>query len=159
MSVPTKTVYVKDETLWERAKALGGKDGLSAVIAEALASFVERKELEKDGFTPTTIYVDAPPITQTIRFFGRLLGETLMRATPDSTDFFVQVFQTQGKKLVLIISTPGSDDIADEARIYESLADLAQDEDLIQVPPGQREPFLESLEKKLGMKSSVIWIA
>ena len=27
-----KTIYVKDDALWERAKAIGGKDGISGSI-------------------------------------------------------------------------------------------------------------------------------
>jgi hypothetical protein len=37
--VPNKTIYVKNEELWNKAKAIAGKEGegLSGVIAEALA--------------------------------------------------------------------------------------------------------------------------
>jgi len=48
--MPPKTIYVKAEDLpvFERAEELGG-DSLSAVIAEALKRFVERKEAEAAG--------------------------------------------------------------------------------------------------------------
>ena len=48
--MPNKTIYVKDEHLWDRARKLAGKDGLSGVIQEALAKFVEKKQRQSEGF-------------------------------------------------------------------------------------------------------------
>ncbi len=47
--MPNKTIYVKDGDLWERAKKIAGKDGLSSVISEALAEYVTRKERDALG--------------------------------------------------------------------------------------------------------------
>ncbi len=47
--MPNKTIYVKDGDLWERAKKIAGKDGLSSAISEALTEYVTRKEKDALG--------------------------------------------------------------------------------------------------------------
>src|SRR5437667_12348478 len=48
--MPNKTIYVKDEKMWELAKKLAGKEGLSSVISEAIADYVSRRRREEKGF-------------------------------------------------------------------------------------------------------------
>ena len=45
--MPTKTLYVKDQQLWEEAKSLAGPQGLSEVVAQLLAKWVADKEKQK----------------------------------------------------------------------------------------------------------------
>ena len=45
--MPTKTLYVKDQQLWEKASRLAGHQGLSRVIMQLLAKWVEEEEMRK----------------------------------------------------------------------------------------------------------------
>ena len=50
--MPTKTLYVKDQQLWEKASRLAGHQGLSRIIMQLLAKWVAEKEMReaaKDG--------------------------------------------------------------------------------------------------------------
>jgi len=47
--VGNKTIYVKNEELWETAKSLAGKAGLSGFIEEALEQLVAAKQLKQKG--------------------------------------------------------------------------------------------------------------
>lgn len=151
-----KTIYVKDEALWERAKQLAGKEGLSALIGEALADFVERKEQENRGFTLHGIFVDEGPSGQFIRFYGRSLDSTLIGRGPDEPDAVAEVFQTKGAKLVLFLRDADSNQ-AYEHRTYDSLEELAEDKVFSHIPPDAREEFLESMAQSMGQNWSV-WI-
>src|SRR5204862_4702958 len=48
ISMATRTIYVRDEKLWNRARKLADVDGLSAVIHDLLTEWVRRKEAETD---------------------------------------------------------------------------------------------------------------
>ena len=45
--MPTKTLYVKDEQLWEKARRLAGNQRFSEVVAQLLAKWVAAKEKEE----------------------------------------------------------------------------------------------------------------
>ena len=154
-----KTIYVKDEALWKRARDIAGKAGLSAFIEEAVEEFVERKELENRGFSPQRIYVqgDAFPEGQLVRFNGRRLGDTLLGGEPEQPYEIAEVFQTKGGKLVLVLRNADTNE-AYEYRTYDSLEELRAEQDIFSaIPPGTREEFLESLADALGQKWSK-WI-
>ena len=42
--MPTKTLYVKDQQLWEKASRLAGHQGLSGVVTQLIAKWVADKE-------------------------------------------------------------------------------------------------------------------
>ena len=60
--MPTKTLYVKDQQLWEKASRLAGDQGFSEVVAQLLAKWVaakEKQEAMKNGkeFTEMELWV------------------------------------------------------------------------------------------------------
>ena len=90
--MPPKTLYVKDERLWEKAKRLAGHQGFSGVIMQLLARWVadkEKQEAMKSGkkFTEIELWVGGDhhrswhpkdPIERNykVAFTGRLLDST-----------------------------------------------------------------------------------
>jgi len=42
-----KTLYVKDEALWNRARELAGDEGLSGIVSDLLRDWVQRKETQR----------------------------------------------------------------------------------------------------------------
>src|ERR1700682_6812997 len=74
--MPNRTIYVADAnvSIFEKAQKLAG-DNLSAAIAHALRSFVEREEARQSGYEDITIKVGKghPYLQQ--QFRGRLLAK------------------------------------------------------------------------------------
>ena len=50
-----KTIYVKNDELWETAKSMAGKDGLSSFIEEAVQRLVTAKQLEQKVRQPFSL--------------------------------------------------------------------------------------------------------
>jgi hypothetical protein len=128
--MPNKTIYIKDGDMWERAKTLAGKDGLSSVISEAIAEYVKRKERGEQDIKKYRIelgYEGAGPVvgaspdgelyarggsTGRLSFEGRLLvkkdlpvpttkGEQEEFSAPPELQTTFSVYKTKGGKLVL----------------------------------------------------------
>lgn len=99
MLMPNRTIYVKDTDLWQKAKKLAGKGGLSEVISNALQKYVADEEARAKGMETIRIvahqHVDAPP--ERIAFRGRRLAET----TAD--DVTVTVWETERGRFVLTL--------------------------------------------------------
>jgi len=90
--MPTKTLYVKDQELWEKASRLAGHQRLSRVIMQLLAKWVaekETREAAKDGkeYSEVKLWVggeehsrwhpeDAMEGDYHVAFTGRLLRST-----------------------------------------------------------------------------------
>ena len=153
-----KTIYIKDEALWERAKALAGKDGLSALIGRALADFLEQKDAESHGLSPQSIdIVDSyGGESETIRFWGKRLGDRLFGRGPDSPNGTAEVFQTKSGKLVLVLRDAVSFE-AFEYRTFETPEELARDSQFAQIPPEARSDFEQSIAEAIGHKWAT-WI-
>jgi hypothetical protein len=90
--MPNKTIYVKDEHLWDQARQLAGKDGLSGVIQEALCKFVENKRRQSEGFqryrfdtTFTHYELDWGP-SDAIAFEGREVASKILPVTVQQGD-------------------------------------------------------------------------
>lgn len=105
--MPPKTIYVKAEDLpvFERAEELGG-DSLSAVIAEALKRFVERKEAEAAGLQEHTLAIDnRDQGERTIKFVGRLLAadRRYRGQTSEGKDRWTDwaIYQTEAGKIII----------------------------------------------------------
>src|ERR671912_440275 len=98
-----KTIYVKDDELWERAKQLVGKDGLSALLSEMLQNYVKRKDVGPSeqrfnfqiGHWEDTDETDQPD-REHIEFIGRRLGDVEVGARGEHTPphSVVIVYQT-----------------------------------------------------------------
>ena len=56
-----RTIYLANDELWERAKNLAGKEGLSSVIAKALADFVAQRDADQSSFQKFTFEILGDP--------------------------------------------------------------------------------------------------
>ncbi len=114
--MPTKTLYVKDQQLWEEAKILAGQQGLSEVVAQLLAKWVadkEKQEAMKSGkeFTEIELWVagneassvdlpdDQMKEDHKIVFTGRLIASS--PRYEDALVADVDVYQMKSGRLVI----------------------------------------------------------
>jgi hypothetical protein len=163
--MPNMSVYIKDGALLKSAKELAGEDGFSALIAKALADFVERRRDESRGLTDYSILVDpslaglAPDesYAKLIRFKGRSLASALMGRGPYEEDADAEVYQTRAGRLILVLRDRDSGEAYDY-EVYESLDQLAADQNaLAGVPPTQRHEFIDRVAEAMGQQWAV-WI-
>jgi len=132
--MPNRTVYVKDEELWARAKGLAGKGGLSEVIEGLLKTYVADRNAEGKGFTRHSIEVyhgdGELPTTESIErvsFYGRpLASESFPRLGGGEVD--LDLYQTQSGKFVLFET--GHEVQAHGYVVVDSLGDLMQEPQL-----------------------------
>ena len=152
-----KTIYFKDDQLWERARELAGKDGISAVIQDALAKFVDGKKREIEGFRTyrleTHFNLDDPQVeaTERIAFEGCPLASARMQATVSETEYAgydaeFTVYRTKGGKLILAADNGQRPHYG----VYDSLRELAADPLLTGADPTERANFLGTISKKLA---------
>lgn len=93
--MPNRTIYVADADMpiFEKAQKLAG-DNLSAAIAYALRSFVEREEAKQSAFEDITVKVGkGRPFLQK-QFSGRLLARRHIRISNDARMLTMNVYQT-----------------------------------------------------------------
>jgi hypothetical protein len=171
--VGNKTIYFKDDDLWERARELAGKDGISAVIQAALSRFVSVKEQEAKGFGRIRLeagFKDEPEhsvhygTTERIAFDGLLLAEQVVPIayTDGSNDEAYEVqfrlYRTQGENLVFTVADVGDDlfGVSHHA-VYRSLSALREDEHLQTADPVARAEFLDKCSAQLG-EDWAVWI-
>jgi hypothetical protein len=166
--MPNKTIYVKDELLWEQAKKFAGETGLSGLLAEALKEYVERKEREAALRAGEMTKVELPvggslhddEPRHRIGFIGRLLYDTDVEADPRC-----MVFETQRKRLLLYKTNahPSRDDGA-TYEVFSSYEELARSTDarnnfwLIQEQGRPEHEGVREIAAQLG-KEPLVWIA
>ena len=108
-----RTIYLANDELWERAKNLAGKEGLSSVIAKALADFVAQRDADQSSFQKFTFEILGDPHsedpTEVIAFEGRQLLNTVfaLAASPfagieTSGEADIQIYRTRLGTLVLL---------------------------------------------------------
>ena len=149
--MPPKTLYVKDEQLWEKAKSLAGSQGFSRVIMKLLAQWVEAEEkrqrsLNSSELTEIELWIggdehrqwypkDALGGNYKIAFTGRLLESTEpwhfatggRTIRPASNSPLVKVYEMSDRRLVIyrdfreLLSTLGATCV-----IYSSYEDLCR---------------------------------
>lgn len=104
-----KTIYIKDEDLqiFEKAEQIGG-DSISAIIAEALEKYIERKEQEKMEMTEQELKVGVFGARgdnyEVVKFIGREIAwyEENVGETSQGNDRRLEhrMFQTAKGKLL-----------------------------------------------------------
>lgn len=170
-----RTIYLANDELWEKAKALAGREGLSAVIARALADFVATRtkaneEFEKFHFEIVGIPEPGEPggPTEVIGFEGKKLVSTSsdLECNPfDESDSHVetviQIYRTRLGTFV-VLATPATDAPESESAfaIYEthrSVTEVMGGHIVGCMFPPDRHELLKELTVKLG-KDSVTWI-
>ena len=168
-----KTIYVKDDKLWERARRVAGKEGISAVIQGALVDFVQRKAREAAGFKRIRLEAGFASnakgdvgTMERIAFDGRELAHeslevhvsvnSLDQVEPSNSEASepietqVTVYQTKGQKLILAVEPY-------HYGIYGSLKELATDPYLATANLVDRAEFLDKIGAELG-KDWAVWI-
>src|ERR1700730_15252329 len=93
--MPNKTIYIADADvpIFEKAQKIAG-DNLSAAIAHALRSFVEREEAKASGYEYITVKVGKgrPYLQQ--QFRRRLVANRRLRISNDARMLTMIVYQT-----------------------------------------------------------------
>ena len=165
-----KTIYFKDDDLWDRAKQLAGKETISAVIQDALARFVDEKRREAEGFTHHRLETGLRDLdsgrwgtTERVAFEGRQIAAHELGYTdpadPQDNEWphlFV-VYLTRAGKLVLTIDSRAEENPIAHYGVYSSIRELADDSELKRADPIERAKFLDVISEKLGQDWAV-WI-
>ncbi|HLX55390.1 MAG TPA: EXLDI protein [Ktedonobacteraceae bacterium] len=93
--MPNRTIYVADADVpvFEKAQKLAG-DNLSAAIAHALRTFVEREEAKQSGYEEVTVRVGKgrPYLQQ--QFRGRLIAKRRLNIGNEARLLTMNVYQT-----------------------------------------------------------------
>lgn len=107
----TKTIYVRDEDLWDRAKALAGEDGLSGAISHLLSEWVEKQEAARrqnmGELSEVELWVGgkghedehAREYSHHVAFAGRQIAESDGLTVEQSPR--IRVYQTKTGKLIV----------------------------------------------------------
>ena len=93
--MPNRTIYIADADvpLFEKAQKLAG-DNLSAAIAHALRTFVEREEARQSGYEDISVKVgQGHPYLQQ-QFRGRLLAKRHLKMGNEARILTMNVYQT-----------------------------------------------------------------
>lgn len=167
-----RTIYIANDELWNRAKTLAGAEGLSAVIARALADFVAARTnpdetFEKFRFEILGLHDSAGP-TEVIGFEGKelLSGSFDLEESPlgDSAwgdKAFIKVYRTRlGKFVVLAAPAPDLPESESAYALYEghkSVTEVMRGGIVSCMFPPARHEFLKKLTANLG-KDGVTWI-
>lgn len=123
VAVGKKTIYVKNEELWERAKSIAGVDGLSRLVEAALEGVVTAKQLQQQGLERYNLRVEpildfTPDVKETLAFDGECL---VAREWPS-----VSVYRTKGGKFI-VTDNLVSDGSITAYRTYETLYALKEE--------------------------------
>lgn len=146
-----KTIYVKDDELWNRAKALAGKDGLSGVIGQAIADYVVRREAAEAGFSRIRFefeFPDDPERLEVVEFDGTRVG----RLAVDSGNGAVEVYVTRAGTLVCVYEYEHE---VGGYETYQSIAKLAEDEYLNRADEADVSGLLQALRRSSANRT---WI-
>jgi hypothetical protein len=160
--VATKTIYIKDEALWDKAKRVAAQEqeGVSAVIANALARYVSEVEGRRMGQETFRILVRPNSLADSV-LLG-FTGTTLFSETRkgSETAFQATLYRTSGRRYILTVAAPEA-----EAPHYyssnESLDDLVPDSEADELgfdPRHIREWLHESKSFFEDLTVNEVWI-
>lgn len=168
-----KTIYVQDERLWQKAKKLAGKEGLSRVIAKALEDFVATHDRQTQGFRRYQFEVayasddndEFRPIDYVAFEAKPIFTGVLIYDVPDHLDIDppddrvrVDVYQTGKGTLVLTarhLEAPDGQLL--HYGSFRSMDELIKDSVVSNLAPTDRAKLLTELASQLR-DSLVIWI-
>lgn len=144
-----KTIYVKNEELWEKAKSVAGEDGLSRLVEEAIERIVTAKQLQQQSLDRFTLRVEpihdfTPDTKETLAFDGECL---VARGWPS-----VSVYRTKGGRFIVTDDLP--DGSISEYRTYETLYDLRDAIEAADKNDGLWDRVLEAV----GTVETTTWI-
>lgn len=167
-----RTIYVADDSLWEKAKTLAGREGLSSVIAKALADFVAQRTADQAACQKLHFEIfgdDEDSPIEVIGFEGRQLlsGTYDLAVSPFEADgrleAVIEIYRTKLGTFVLL-ATPATDERESRSRsafdLYErhnSVRDLMSGHIVGCFAAVNRHELLTELTKGLG-KDAVTWI-
>lgn len=121
---------MRDDGLWERAKALAGEQGLSGLIAKLLRDWVQKEEARESGADELELWVggdmyqadhdDPGPLH--IAFTGRLIADSegLARDAIPA----IRIYQTRTGKLVAYRDWRGKPGVEGMGATYLTFPDL-----------------------------------
>jgi hypothetical protein len=122
----TKTVYVKNEDLWETAKSVAGPAGLSGFVEEALELLITAKRDERAGLERFDLPVEpidgteeSPAIKfkERLSFDGRLLANFMG----------VSIYRTKAGKFIVTDNVQDAEGSIFAYRTYDQLAGVRND--------------------------------
>jgi hypothetical protein len=174
--VSNKSIYISDDAVWEKARKLAGKAGLSSVVQAAVEEYVRRGEMAAQGFKPYRLDVgymfdadvDKSGFSECLTFDGRrLVGmETHMVAsgskdTPNLSpsdllsvgeiyEVHVELYLTRAKNLIFTLDETGGGDAPTYYAVHDSVRSLREDPQVKRLPPLERAEFLRKVAKELG---------
>ncbi|MEO2194814.1 MAG: hypothetical protein ABGY72_01825 [bacterium] len=127
----TRTLYIKDPGLWQRAATLVGQGGMSGVIADLLARWVtaqEKAQTRRQEATETVLWVGGPandrehsPAEYRVAFLGRLVGDSEGHSVTQIPR--VHVYQIESGRLVVYRTWLETQD-PDRGATYEVFPDF-----------------------------------
>lgn len=147
-----RTIYMKDQVLWDRAKELAEKEGgLSGVIAEALAKFVEQKEAELRGLSLREFNLWTDDGVQVIKFYGKeLFSNWALPSADDKPTSCADLFLTRADKWLVVLKDADTFK-AFRYHLYERPEEMAASGVLGTIP--DREEF----EAAIGQAHMDVW--
>lgn len=168
-----RTIYLANDELWERAKTLAGRDGISTVIAKSLADFVGQRTADQASYQKFHFEIfgdDEFSPVEVIGFEGRkiLSGTFDLAVSPfeesdRGVEAVIEIYRTKLGTFVLL-ARPVTDDPEHSSRslfaLYErhnSVRDLMSGHIAGCFATPNRHELLTELTKGLG-KDAVTWI-
>jgi len=145
-----KTIYVKDDELWTKAKKASGKEGVSRLIEKALQDFVAGKELDSAGFERISIEMNEYGGSDWIAFDGRRIDER--DVFRDGWGWEYTVYLTKGHQLVLV-AKPDEGEVStfpDEYHVCQTLAGMANLDAIALLQPDERKETMAAVAGQLG---------
>lgn len=174
-----RTIYLADDALWEKAKTLAGKEGISSVISRALLDFVSLRTAEDAAnqrfdfelLDPTASAEEGVGVVEVIGFEGRRLvsgsfdlehNPFLERSAADGgVPTVIQIYRTKLGTFVLLAAPvtelPESVSTFYLYETHKSVREVMSGSVVACLFPPDRHELLTDLTKGLG-KDAVTWI-
>ena len=154
--VGNKTIYVKNEELWETAKSIAGKAGLSGFVVEALERLVTAKQLEQKGFERFELPID--PLEDDTHF-DRNIKERLGFDGKRLADWGVlSVYRTKAGTFIVTDNRLDAEGSICDYRTHDQTADLRNDRAIANLNQDDQSRLWDSLCEALPPPEVTTWI-